>query len=234
MSLFVTTDAVSSKEGCDDAGELHGSIGTILIVVHAGTAAGGPLIGAVQIDVYLLTATEGITTGDTHSQLRTHTSDGTRIEYGFHIKVPRLVERAVQCQVEGIAGCSGIAGGKLELGHGEQTHRIDLADGLQIVAIAIELAGAQLHVGHQHTRTDRWLLASKTDGEEATAKRVSGLFHECLAHVDIDAADIPFMLGSLWHVVGQLEAQLCLTIHHQGVGKVRGIAGLKEIIAVVA
>ena len=53
----------------------------------------------------------------------------------------------------------GVAGGELEVGGGEEAHGVDLADGLGIVGIAIELAGAQFHVCHQHTGADRRFLA---------------------------------------------------------------------------
>ena len=232
--LLVATDAVAAIEGGDDTGELDRGVNTILVVVHTGPLAGGPLIGAMQVDVYLLATTEGIATGDTGTEFRTHTPDGAGIEISLDVEVPRLVESAVQRQVKGIAGSSGVARCKLELGHGEQPHRIDLANRLDIVAIAVELTRPQLHIGHEHTGTDGGLLSSKTDGEIATAERIGGLFHEGLTHIDVDTSDIPPTLGSLGHVIRQLEAQLCLSVNHKGVGKIGGIVGLEIVIAIVA
>ena len=87
----------------------------------------------MQTDVYLLATTEGIATSDARLQLRTHTSYGTGIEIGLDIEVPGFVESAVERQVEGIASGGSITWCKLEIGHREQAHSIDLADGLHII-----------------------------------------------------------------------------------------------------
>ena len=232
--LLVATDAVATIEGSNDAGKFDRGIDTILVIVHAGTLAGSPLVRAMQIDVNLLATTEGIATGDTGTELRTHASDGAGIEIGLDVEVPRLVESAVQRQVEGIASSGSIARCKFKLGHGEQAHCIDLADRLEIVVIAIELTRAQLHIGHEHTGTDGWFIAREADGEIATAERIGRLFHKGFAHVDVDTSDIPLVLGSLGHIVGQLEAQLCLSVHLEGIGKIGGIVRLEIAIAIVA
>ena len=131
--LLVATDAVAPHKRCYDTWELDRGIGTILVIVHRRTATGRPLVGAMQTDVYLLATTEGIATSDARLQLRTHTSDGTGIEIGLDIEVPGFVESAVERQVEGIASGGSITWCKLEIGHREQAHSIDLADGLHII-----------------------------------------------------------------------------------------------------
>ena len=91
-------------EGGQNAWKLHRGIGTILVGAHVGGAAAGlPFVGAVQVDVQFLAATEGVAAGDTHLQLRSHASDGAVDEVGLHVEVVGLVEGAVQRQVERVA-----------------------------------------------------------------------------------------------------------------------------------
>ena len=60
------------------------------------------------------------------------------------------------------------------------------------------------------------------------------MLHKGLAHIDIDAPDIPLALGFIGDAVGHLQSQLCLAVDHEGVGKIGGITRLVIVVAVVA
>ena len=145
--LLIAPEHLAGHEGSNDARKLYRGISTIVVVVHGRAVAGSPLISTVYVDVYFLCAAEGVAACDTHLQLWTNTSNGASVDVRLNVEVPGLVEGAVQCQVQRVAGCRGVAGCELKLRHGEQSQGIDLAGGLQVIAIAVLLAGTQFHVG---------------------------------------------------------------------------------------
>ena len=136
-TVLVTTHTVTTKEGGDDTWELDTGISTILIVIHRGATTCRPLIGTMQVNVYLLTATESITTGDTQFQFRSHSPNSAGIEIGFDIKVPRLVEHTVKGQVQRVTRSRRITRCENEIGRREKSHGIEFVDRLHIVVITI-------------------------------------------------------------------------------------------------
>ena len=81
----------------------------------------------MQIDIYLLATTEGVSPCDTQAQLWSYTSNGARIEVGLNVEVPGLVEYTVERQVESIAS-QGIARGESEISHREESHGVNLTE----------------------------------------------------------------------------------------------------------
>ena len=85
--VFGAPDAVL-EEGGDDARELDGGIGTILIAVHVGTGTAGlPLVGAMKVHVDLLCTAKSIAPGEADLELWAHAPDGAIGEVGLNIEV---------------------------------------------------------------------------------------------------------------------------------------------------
>ena len=137
-TVAVATAGLIAVEGSDDAGELDRGIRTILVAAHVGTLTPLPFVVAVQVDVEFLTAMEGIELRKTDLYLRTVTAVSPSDEVCLGIEAVRLVEHAVQQEVEGICVCPG---SKLEIGGAEDTRGVDLACGLEIFLIGESLAG---------------------------------------------------------------------------------------------
>ena len=94
---------------------------------------------------------------------------------------------------------------------------------------------AQLHGSHDDTCAERGLAAVEVDGERAAAHAVGELLHERLAQVHRDVAHIPLALSLVGDVFGHLQAQGGLVQGGvDGVGQIAGVAGLIEIVSVVA
>ena len=93
---------------------------------------------------------------------------------------------------------------------------------------------AELHASHDDAGAQGRLLATEIDGERAAADAVGEGLHERLAQVDRDVPHIPLALRLVGDVVGELETQLCLARNRHRVGEIAGVAGLVEIVSVVA
>ena len=113
---------------------------------------------------------------------------------GFDVEVIRLVEHAVQVEVECI--CAG-PGRKLEVGGGEDACGIHLTGRLEVVVVAELLTRTQPEVLQDDVGTDRRILAVETDGEVTALDAVGELFAHTLAELYGNIANIP-LLKCLW------------------------------------
>ena len=203
-AVFVATDTIGIVEGNQQAWEIEGDVATILVVAVACASAARELIGAVEVDVELLTSTEGVALGESDLRQRTITAVGAPNEVTLDIEVVRLVEDAVQTQVEGV----GIrTGRKLEVGTAEHTIGVDERGRFHMLLVAVFLPRAQTHVLEHDTWTDGGLLAVVVECQMATLDGVVELFAHGLAELHVDIADIPFLQSLLRQSVGHLETE---------------------------
>ena len=204
----------------------------------------------MQVDVELLTTSEGIALDKTHLQLWSHTSDGALHEIALNIEVVGTFEGEVHRHIERIASGGRVARGEVDINHREQTGGIHLAERLQVFFVTVELTGAYAHIGHQHTRADGGILPTVVECEVAALQAVGQFLHKGLPHADIHPTDIPLAVGLRRKVASQLKAEgsgmlRCgvrgtryeMTIvapRMEGVGQEEGVGGLIIVVAVVA
>ncbi len=149
--VLVTAHAIAVVERRDDARELDAGVGTILIGAHIGASASLPLVGAVQVDIELFGSPECVATGDTYFQLRSESAVGTPVEVGLDVEVVRLIENAVERQVERI----GVRTWReLKVGGSEYTRSVDIGRRLLEIVVVEELAGSHSEVLQNDTRSD--------------------------------------------------------------------------------
>ena len=201
--VLIPANTVAIVEWCNDAWELDADIGTILVSGTVCAMASLPFIRAVQVDVEFLSSMEEVTARETDFRLRTITAVGATDGIAFDIEIVRLVEYAVQAQVEGVGVRTW---GELKVSRREYPSGVNLAGRLQIVVIAEHLAGPEFQVLEDDTWTDRRLLAIEIDCQMPSADAVCELFARRFAELHIDVTDIPFPECFTGQVVCKLKA----------------------------
>ena len=185
----------------------------------------------MEVDVELLTCTKGVALGESDLRQRTITAVGAPNEVALDIEIVRLVEDAVQAQVEGV----GIrTGRKLEVGTAEHTIGVDERGRFQMLLVAVLLTWTQTHVLEDDTGTDRGLIAVVMERQVTTLDGVVELLAHGPAELYVDVADIPLLEGFLGQAFSQLETELGLVLDGEGIGQIGGIARVIVIVAVVA
>ena len=111
----------------------------------------------MEVDIEFLATAEHVAAGEAQLQLGAHAPDGAVDEVGLQIDIPRLVEGAVEREVEGVA----VARGELQIDGREDARAIDLLNGLGVVAVAEQAAGAQFQFAKDDTRTDGGVLLAR-------------------------------------------------------------------------
>ena len=160
-SVLIATYAIAVIERCDDTRELDRHISTILIAVHIRARAFLPLVSAMQVYIKFLAGMKGITTRNTDTCLRTVTTAGATLGVTLNIEVVRLIEGAVQSQVERI---STRTGSKLEVGAREHTCSVQSACRLLMLLVTVQLARAQAEVAQDYSRHNRRFTALEMYG----------------------------------------------------------------------
>ena len=188
--VFVTTYTVAVIEGCDDAWEFDGDVGTILVGVGVVATAMLPLVGAVQVNVEFLSASEEVAAGETDLRLGTVTATGTSDDVGLDIEVVGLLEYSVQEQVEGVWTQTW---GELEIGRGEYTRGVDLVSRLEVVVITELLSRTESEVLQNDIRTDRGILTVETNGKVSTVDAIGELLSHILSELYSNITDVPFV-----------------------------------------
>lgn len=136
--VLIPAYTVAIVEWCNDAWELDADIGTILVSGTVCAMASLPLIRTVQVDVEFLSSMEEVTAREADFRLRTIAAISATDGIAFDIEIVRLVEYAVQAQVEGV----GIrTWGELKVSRREYPCGVNLAGRLQVVVIAEHLVG---------------------------------------------------------------------------------------------
>ena len=105
-AVFVTADTFAVVEGGKDTRELDGGIGTILVGGRILASTMLPLVGAVEVDIEFLSATEEVTAGETNLHLWTIATTGASDGVGFKVEVVGLLKYAVQHKVKGVGACT--------------------------------------------------------------------------------------------------------------------------------
>ena len=113
---------VAIVERRQDAWELQRDVATVLVVVHPLAAAELPFVVAVQVDVEVLAAVEGVVLRETHLHLRAVAPDGAPVEVGLVVEVVGLVQGAGHLHVEGVV----VAGRELEVDAREDACAVQL------------------------------------------------------------------------------------------------------------
>ena len=230
-AVLIAARTLAIDEGSHDARELDAGIGTILVGVHVlARAIGLPLVGAVQVEVYLLASTECVAPGDAHLHRRAHAPDGAAHGIGLEVEVVGLVEGADKLGVERVAS----ARCHLQVYGAEDALGIELLHRLLIVVEAEQIAMTQLHVAQHHTRTQGRRLATIAVGGVAAHQRVGGLLAGRAAERHIDTPHIPGSQGQRGHRVDHLQAQLRTIGQLERVGQIGRVARRIVVIAVVA
>lgn len=109
-AVLVATHTVAVVEGRNDTWELDGSIGTILVGGRVLTSAVLPLVGAVEVDIELLTAMEKVPARETDLHLRTIATTSSSNGVGLNIEVVGLLKHAVQQEVKRVSILTGRTG----------------------------------------------------------------------------------------------------------------------------
>ena len=245
-SALILCHRAESIPRSDDAWERQRDIRTELIGIDlAGTSTlprdGLPLMRTMEVDIQLLSTPEGIALGQTHHQLRTYPSGSLALGVGFYIEIVWFVEHQIDVGIQSIAilhisqAVQNLSAPrhKLQVGITEESHRLQSCLSRIFIIHHIKFSWSELQFPEHHSGTNRHLLACISETQIAAHKAIGHLLHELLLEVDVDIADIPlagcFRLYAVHH--RQTEVHLAGRIH--GICKIRSIAILIEVIAMV-
>ena len=246
-SALILCHRAESIPRSDDAWERQRDIRSELIGIDlVGTSPlsrdGLPLMRTMEVDIQLLSTPEGIALGQTHHQLRTYPSGSLALGVGFYIEIVWFVEHQIDVGIQSIAILHisqtvqnlSASRHKLQVGITEESHRLQSCLSRIFIIHHIKFSWSELQLPEHHSGTNRHLLTRISETQITAHKAIGHLLHELLLEVDVDIADIPlsgcFRLNAVHH--RQTEVHLARRIH--GICKIRSIAILIEVIAMVA
>ena len=185
---------------------------------------------------------KSIALGKTHYQLRSYSTGCFAAGICLDIEIVWLVEYQVDIGIQGITiyyiaqTVEGLhrTGGKLDAGIAEESHLLESGLGTFLGTNPIQFAGTQTQTLQNDARTYRHLSSVIVETQIAAYKGILQLFHILLSEINMNLSDIPLSGSLIIHAVCHHQPQLHLTGHIHGIGKIRSITVLIEIIAPVA
>ena len=185
---------------------------------------------------------KSIALGKTHYQLRSYSTGCFATGICLDIEIVWLVEYQVDIGIQGITiyyiaqTVEGLhrTGGKLDAGIAEESHLLESGLGTFLGTNPIQFAGTQAQALQNDTRTYRHLSSVIMETQIAAYKGILQLLHILLSEINMNLSDIPLSGSLIIHAVCHHQPQLYLAGHIHGIGKIRSITVLIEIIAPVA
>ena len=185
---------------------------------------------------------KSIALGKTHYQLRSYSTGCFATGICLDIEIVWLVEYQVDIGIQSITiyymaqTVEGLhrTGGKLDAGIAEEPHLLESGLGTFLGTNPIQFAGTQAQALQNDTRTYRHLSSVIMETQIAAYKGILQLLHILLSEINMNLSDIPLSGSLIIHAVCHHQPQLYLTGHIHGIGKIRSITVLIEIIAPVA
>ena len=185
---------------------------------------------------------KSIALGKTHYQLRSYSTGCFAAGICLDIKIVWLVENQVDIGIQGITvyniaqTVDGLhqTGSELDAGITEKSHLLESGLGTFLGTHPIQFAGTQAQALQNDTRTYRHLSSVIMETQIAAYKGILQLLHILLSEINMNLSDIPLSGSLIIHAVCHHQPQLHLTGHIHGIGKIRSITVLIEIIAPVA
>ena len=185
---------------------------------------------------------KSIALGKTHYQLRSYSTGCFATGICLDIEIVWLVEYQVDIGIQGITinyiaqTVKGLhrTGSKLDAGIAEESHLLKSGLGTFLCTYPIQFTGTQAQTLQNDARTYRHLSSIIMETQIAAHKGILQLLHILLSEINMNLSDIPLSGSLIVYAVCHHQPQLHLAGHIHGIGKIRSITVLIEIIAPVA
>ena len=185
---------------------------------------------------------KSIALGKTHNQLRTYSTGGFATGICLDIEIVWFIEYQIDIGIQGITvyyiaqtvDSLHRTGSELDAGIAEESHSLKSGLGTLLSTYPIQLTGTQAQTLQNDARTYRHLSTVIMETQKTAHKGILQLLHILLSEININLSDIPLAGSPIIHTVCHHQPQLYLAGHIHGIGKIRCITVLIEIIAPIA